>query len=165
LLHLIGGLETPDHGSVTTFRREQIGFVFQFHYLLPDLSAVENVALPLLIARHRSKAALDRATGLLKDLGLEDRADHPISHLSGGEQQRVALARALITEPALILADEPTGNLDPAISDEIGKALVGYSLRRLAIVLLATHSPVLAEMCDRSLVLEKRICEIGVINR
>ncbi|HEU5459892.1 MAG TPA: ATP-binding cassette domain-containing protein, partial [Pyrinomonadaceae bacterium] len=95
LLHLLGGLETADHGNVTlNGRRQQIGFVFQFHYLLSDLSAVENVALPLLIARQNSRQAHERALELLKEAGLESRADHPVSHLSGGEQQRVAVARA-----------------------------------------------------------------------
>jgi lipoprotein-releasing system ATP-binding protein len=152
LLQLIGGLERPDHGSLTAFRREQIGFVFQFHYLLPDLSAVENVALPLMIRRSRS--ATQQASGLLEQTGLADRLDHPVSHLSGGEQQRVAVARALITEPQLVLADEPTGNLDPSVGEEIGHALVNYSRTHSAIVIVATHSPSLAHLCDYSLVLE-----------
>jgi lipoprotein-releasing system ATP-binding protein len=154
LLHLVGGLEEPDHGSLTAFRRERIGFVFQFHYLLPDLSAVENVALPLVIARERRDTAYARAAQLLKHCGLEDRLDHPISHLSGGEQQRVAVARALVTEPDLVLADEPTGNLDPSIGDDIGKTLVSYAKSHSAIVVIATHSPTLAQLCDRAMVLE-----------
>lgn len=153
LLHLVGGLEEPDHGSLTAFRRESIGFVFQFHYLLPDLTALENVALPLLIKR-RHTTAFQRATELLAEAGLRDRLDHPISHLSGGEQQRVAVARALITEPELVLADEPTGNLDAAIGDEISRTLVSYATSRSAIVIIATHSPSLAQLCDRSMVLE-----------
>ena len=113
LLHLLGGLEAPDHGNITLDgHRKEIGFVFQFHYLLPDLSAVENVALPLLIARWKKKRAFDRAMELLLKTGLGERAEHPISHLSGGEQQRVAVARALVNRPKLVLADEPTGNLD-----------------------------------------------------
>jgi lipoprotein-releasing system ATP-binding protein len=152
LLHLIGGLETADHGSLTTFRREQIGFVFQFHYLLPDLSALENVALPLLI--RRSDVAYARARRLLAASGLADRLDHPVSHLSGGEQQRVAVARALITQPQLVLADEPTGNLDLSVGEEIGQTLVDYSRSQSAIVLIATHSPALSQLCDRVLVLE-----------
>ena len=149
LLHLLGGLETADHGTITLNgtdgRRRQIGFVFQFHYLLSDLSAVENVALPLLIARHNSRQAHERALGLLKEAGLEARADHPVSHLSGGEQQRVAVARALVTEPKLLLADEPTGNLDAAISEEIARTLVTYAHKHSAILIIATHSATLAE--------------------
>jgi lipoprotein-releasing system ATP-binding protein len=158
LLHLLGGLETPDHGTITLHgtngRCREIGFVFQFHYLLSDLSAVENVALPLLIARHKSGPALKRALMLLKEAGLEERADHPVLHLSGGEQQRVAVARALITEPKLLLADEPTGNLDATISEQIGQTLVEYARKHSAITIIATHSASLARMCDRSLVLE-----------
>jgi lipoprotein-releasing system ATP-binding protein len=155
LLHLLGGLEAPDHGTISVNeQRKSIGFVFQFHYLLPDLSAVENVALPLLIARWSRKRAFDRALELLRETGLADRADHPISHLSGGEQQRVAVARALITEPKLLLADEPTGNLDDAISDQIGRTLIEYAHKNSAITIIATHSPHLAGLCDRSLVLE-----------
>ena len=151
LLHLIGGLEEPDHGSLTAFRREQIGFVFQFHYLLADLTARENVALPLMIKR--SKDAFNRATRLLEEDGLGDRLDHKVSHLSGGENQRVALARALITEPELILADEPTGNLDLSISEQIGRSLLKYVREHARMALIATHSPSLAQLCDYSLVL------------
>jgi lipoprotein-releasing system ATP-binding protein len=151
LLHLIGGLEEADHGTLTAFRREQIGFVFQFHYLLPDLTARENVALPLLIKR--SKKAFDQATRLLEQHGLGDRLDHVVSHLSGGEQQRVAVARALMTEPELILADEPTGNLDLSISEQIGRSLVDYVRVHSRMALIATHSPSLAQLCDYSLVL------------
>ena len=152
LLHLLGGLETADHGTIEF--NDAIGFVFQFHYLLPDLSALENVALPLLIARWKKERAYDRARTLLQDSGLEDRTDHPVSHLSGGEQQRVAVARALITQPKLLLADEPTGNLDAAIGEEIGQALVSYAHKHSAITIIATHSSGLARMCDRVLVLE-----------
>ncbi len=152
LLHLIGGLEEADHGTLTAFRREQIGFVFQFHYLLPDLTARENVALPLMIKR--STDAFNRAARLLEQNGLGDRLDHAVSHLSGGEQQRVALARALITEPELILADEPTGNLDLSISEQIGRSLLAYVRKHSRMALIATHSPSLAQLCDYSLVLE-----------
>jgi ABC-type lipoprotein export system ATPase subunit len=152
LLQLVGGLEEADHGSLTAFRRERIGFVFQFHYLLPDLTAVENVTLPLRIRRYKN--AFERAKELLAQTGLENRLDHPISHLSGGEQQRVAVARALITEPQLVLADEPTGNLDPSIGDEIGRTLVSYAKSHAAMVVIATHSPTLAQLCDRLMVLE-----------
>jgi lipoprotein-releasing system ATP-binding protein len=156
LLHLLGKLETPDHGAIT-FNGEsdgEIGFVFQFHYLLPDLSALENVALPLLIARSKKELAYERARTFLHDSGLADRTDHPVSHLSGGEQQRVAVARALITQPKLLLADEPTGNLDAAIGQEIGQTLVAYAHNHSATTIIATHSTGLAGMCDRLLVLE-----------
>ena len=158
LLHLLGGLETSDHGSVTLAEsnghRQEIGFVFQFHYLLPDLSALENVALPLLIARWKRDRAYERAQNFLEETGLGDRAQHPISHLSGGEQQRVAVARALVTGPKLLLADEPTGNLDAAISDQIGQTLVDYARKNSAIAVITTHNATLANLCDRSLILE-----------
>lgn len=158
LLHLLGGLEPADHGTITLAEsngnRRQIGFVFQFHYLLPDLSALENVALPLRIARYNNNRAIEVAKSFLKELGLETRADYPVTHLSGGEQQRVAVARALVTQPRLLLADEPTGNLDDAIGMELGHALVTYARKHSAVTLIATHSTTLAQMCDRSLVLE-----------
>ena len=162
LLHLLGGLETPDHGTITfsSFNgRNQIGFVFQFHYLLPDLSAIENVALPLLIARWKRERAFARAAVLLNESSLENRMEHPVTHLSGGEQQRVAVARALVSEPKLVLADEPTGNLDEAISEDIGRSLVSYARKHSAVTLIATHSASLARMCDRSLVLEDGRCK------
>lgn len=158
LLHLLGGLEASDHGTITftesNGHRPLIGFVFQFHYLLPDLSAAENVALPLLIARYKQTRALQVARDFLKEVGLDSRADHPVTHLSGGEQQRVAVARALVTRPKLLLADEPTGNLDDAISRELGQALIEYARNHSAVTLIATHSTTLTRMCDRSLVLE-----------
>ena len=155
LLHLLGGLETPDHGTIEfDHGNPQIGFVFQFHYLLPDLSALENVALPLLIARWKRERAYERARALLQEAGLGDRTEHPVSHLSGGEQQRVAVTRALITEPKLLLADEPTGNLDAAIGEAIGETLIAYARRNSAVTIIATHSASLARMCDRSLVLD-----------
>jgi len=155
LLHLLGSLEMPDHGNVTLDNhKKEIGFVFQFHYLLPDLSAIENVALPLMIARWKKKRAFERAMLWLDTTGLGDRAEHPISHLSGGEQQRVAVARALVTEPTLLLADEPTGNLDEAISEQIGQTLIDYARKHSAITIIATHSASLATRCDRSLMLE-----------
>jgi len=158
LLHLLGGLDAADHGTISLngdgSSRQRIGFVFQFHYLLPDLSAVENVALPLLIARWKRNRAFERAINFLEETGLGDRLEHPISHLSGGEQQRVAVARALVSEPKLLLADEPTGNLDEGTSEQIGHALVEYAHKHSAITIVATHSASLARLCDRVLVLE-----------
>ena len=169
LLHLLGGLDQVDHGSITlgntelgalrgkagsTFRRGKISFVFQFHYLMNDLTATENVALPLLIMRHSFVEAHKRASALLTELGLGERLDSPISHLSGGEQQRVALARALINKPTLVLADEPTGNLDDAIGDEIGKTLINRLRDHRSIGVIATHNVNLARLCDRVMRLE-----------
>lgn len=169
LLQLLGGLDTPDHGSVimsgqdiasmspdaaAEYRQSRVGFVFQFHYLLNDLSAIENVTLPLLISRVSVGEAHARASRLLADVGLADRFDHPVSHLSGGEQQRVALARALVPSPQLLLADEPTGNLDASTGDEIGKIIVNYVHSTQGNAIIATHNEALAESCDRVFLLE-----------
>jgi len=169
LLHLLGGLDELDHdtirigqceiGSLSAtqsayLRQSDIAFVFQFHYLLGDLTALENVAMPLLIRRLNRREALERAEVVLADIGLEDRADHPVTHLSGGEQQRVAVARALVTEPQLILADEPTGNLDAAISEDIARTLVNYTRSHSRMAVVATHNSDLAHRCDRMLNLE-----------
>lgn len=170
LLHLIGGLEEPDHGGIvlglfeidsaspatlTRFRRNHMGLVFQFHHLLSDLNAAENVALPLIIARMGRREAMTQAIMALKRLQLGSRVSHPTGHLSGGEQQRVALCRALVTRPSLVLADEPTGNLDASFAEEIGETLVEYACNRGAIVLVATHNDRLAQLCDRILVLKE----------
>lgn len=168
LLNLIGGLEPPDHGSVLAgefaiesaspsalahFRNQQVGFVFQFHHLLPDLTAVENVSLPLLIQRMRVREASRRAMEALAEVGLERQTTHLVGNLSGGEQQRVALSRALIHRPSIVLADEPTGNLDATIADEIARSLVAYAKKLPGIVILATHSHDVATLCDRVLTL------------
>jgi lipoprotein-releasing system ATP-binding protein len=168
LLHLLGGLEAADEGRIALgdvditeqapaalaqFRNEAIGFVFQFHHLLPDLSAAENVAMPLLISRVSKHQSLAPALQILETLGLRDRADHPVRHLSGGEQQRVAVARALVKQPRLVLADEPTGNLDNATGDEIAEILLAYCRSRRAMVVIATHNERLAARCDRPLAL------------
>ena len=170
LLHLLGGLDAPDHGSISfdgaelgrlqgdalaAFRQRSIGFIFQFHYLLTDLSATENVALPLLISRKSFSDAKRLARERLSEVGLEDRAEFPTSHLSGGEQQRVALARALVSSPPILLADEPTGNLDASIGDEIGKTLVNYVRSRNGIAIIATHNDSLASLCDRVMLLDE----------
>jgi ABC-type lipoprotein export system ATPase subunit len=169
LLHLLGGLDSPDHGvislagsdigrlsprSLAAYRQNRIAYVFQSHNLLLDLSAIENVALPLWIARHSKAAAVDKARELLQELGLAGRVDFPVAQLSGGEQQRVAIARALIGNPKLLLADEPTGNLDASMSEEISKLVVAQTRLRGAITLIATHSEQLASGCDRVMRLE-----------
>lgn len=169
LLHLLGGLDEADHGlidlggtdlsrlsnrSLESFRQNQVGFVFQFHYLLQDLSAVENVMLPLMISRRRRFEADKQARELLSEFGLGDRLESRVGQLSGGEQQRVAVARALITGPRLLLADEPTGNLDSSIGAEIADLLVDYAHRSSSIVIVATHNEDLIRVCDRSLVLK-----------
>jgi lipoprotein-releasing system ATP-binding protein len=169
LLHLVGGLEEPDHGQIVLgplkveraseatlarFRRKHIGLVFQFHHLLADLTAAENVALPLMIARTGRQEAMAQAVQSLEKLALGNRIAHTVGHLSGGEQQRVAVCRALITQPSLVLADEPTGNLDGSFAEEIGEILIAYARDRGAIVLLATHTERLAQLCDRILILK-----------
>jgi lipoprotein-releasing system ATP-binding protein len=169
LLHTLGGLEAADTGLIrlddfeitrarafelARYRNEEVGFVFQFHHLLQDLTAMENVALPLFISRAAWRDCSRRALEALERVGLIERAAHPVSHLSGGEQQRVALARALINRPRLVLADEPTGNLDAQTGDEIGQLLSAYCREHLSIVVIATHNARLSDMCDRTLVLE-----------
>jgi len=169
LLHLLGGLEAADDGIIklgdfnvtrtqggrlAPYRNQEIGFVFQFHHLLPDLTAAENVALPLLISRARWRESEAGAVEALETVGLSERAAYPVGHLSGGERQRVALARALIKSPRLVLADEPTGNLDEAAGDEIGALLGSYCHTNRAIVVIATHNARLANICDRTLLLE-----------
>jgi lipoprotein-releasing system ATP-binding protein len=170
LLHLLGGLEAPDHGQIAlgpfaidslrladlpSFRNKHVGLIFQFHHLLPDLSAAENVAMPLIIARRRRDEAMAQAVQSLDKVGLGARIAHPVGHLSGGEQQRVAVCRALIAQPSLVLADEPTGNLDASFVQDIGKTLVSYASNSGAIVIVATHNEELAQLCDRILVLNE----------
>ncbi|HEY9403724.1 MAG TPA: ABC transporter ATP-binding protein [Pyrinomonadaceae bacterium] len=169
LLHLLGGLDTADSGSarlgeieltgthgaeLARVRNECVGFVFQFHHLLPDLSALENVALPLLVARRKPLEAHAAASAMLTAVGLSERASHRPGELSGGEQQRAAIARALVHEPRLVLADEPTGNLDARTGREIAALLASLARTRGAAVVVATHNEQLADACDRSLVLE-----------
>lgn len=163
LLHLLGGLDQADSGSVLfsekgrqnheslSSRKQSIGFVFQFHHLLFDLTAAENIALPLLIARISRRDAMKRANEFLEEMGLAQFGANPISHLSGGEQQRVAVARALVNRPRLVLADEPTGNLDSATGDEIGGMLASYCRSHAAAIVVATHNERLARTCDRVL--------------
>ncbi|GMU61727.1 MAG: lipoprotein-releasing system ATP-binding protein LolD [Myxococcaceae bacterium] len=165
-LHVLGTLDAPAAGRMSfegrsvfdmndaemaEFRNRTIGFVFQSHYLLPEFTAVENVAMPALIMRKDRKEAVKRARGLLERVGLSHRAEHKPGELSGGESQRVALARALILEPALLLADEPTGNLDPATGEGIHTLLreVNRELGLTAIVV--THNEALARSLPRRL--------------
>ena len=176
LLHLIGGLEAADAGrarlgrfaitgagraELARWRGREVGFVFQAHHLLADLSALENVALPLMVARAGMREAVSRAREMLARVGLEERASHASGELSGGEQQRVAVARALVTRPRLVLADEPTGNLDARNAEEVGALLLSLCRELRACVLLATHSERLARLCDRRLLLrEGRLEEV-----
>ena len=177
LLHVFGGLEAADEGSVrlggfdvtratppelVRWRGGAVGFVFQFHHLLADLSAEENVALPLLVARVRRREALERARELLEGVGLAQRLTHAAGELSGGEQQRVAVARALVARPRLVLADEPTGNLDARTGAEVGALLLSLCREARACVLVATHNESLAGLCDRRLVLREGRLEEGV---
>ena len=169
LLHICGGLDEADSGSVRVgevdllhagaaqlarVRNREIGFVFQFHHLLPDLSALENVALPLLVAREPARTVHTAAAELLAAVGLQARAAHRTGELSGGELQRVAIARALVTRPALVLADEPTGNLDAQTGAEIATLLARLGRERGAAVVIATHNEQLARACDRVLLLQ-----------
>ena len=166
LLHLLGGLDRPSSGTVrlagelvhqlpedelATLRNEQIGFVFQFHHLLREFTVLENVMMPLLIARKSRQAARERARALLADVKLEARLDHVPAQLSGGEQQRVAVARALVNEPVALLADEPSGNLDPQTSDMLHELLFAVAERHGTAMVLVTHSMRLASRCRRVL--------------
>lgn len=171
LLHLLGGLDRPDGGAIhvegrdlTTmsnddlakFRNRNVGFVFQFHHLLPEFNAVENVAMPGWIGRIPTDEALRRAAALLAELGLDERVRHFPNQLSGGEQQRVAIARALLTEPLLFLADEPTGNLDLATSEKVFDLMRECHLKRGLTSIIVTHNPELASRCDRIFEMKRR---------
>ncbi len=168
LLHILGGLMHPDAGRAelagediyalgerarARLRSRRVGFVFQMHHLLPEWSAVENVMLPALIAGRRETAARARAMELLDSLGVAGRASHKPGELSGGEQQRVAVARALVNEPDVVLADEPSGNLDRDASEALHQVLERLSRERQQAFLVATHSPSLARRAQRTLVL------------
>jgi lipoprotein-releasing system ATP-binding protein len=169
LLHVLGGLDTIDSGEVVVgehqiasmtdearvaFRNRHIGFVFQFHHLLPEFSAVENAMMPLRIARVSAAAARPKAEQLLNRVGLGDRLDHRPGMLSGGEQQRVAVSRALVMQPSLLLADEPTGDLDEATADALHQLLRDMHREFGLTAIIATHNPRLAAQCDRTLRLE-----------
>ena len=172
LLQLVGGLECLDEGTIcigdtnlsridaesrVIFRNKQVGFVFQFHHLLPEFTALENVAMPLRIARLSASEVKQRAEALLREVGLGNRTVHRPSMLSGGEQQRVAVARALVTRPSLLLADEPTGDLDEQTGGEL-QALIRRMHRDHQLTsLIATHNLRLANSCDRILRLEEGV--------
>jgi ABC-type lipoprotein export system ATPase subunit len=171
LLSLLGALDSPDSGEIwldeiavhrlrgpaaADFRRQQVGFVFQLYYLLPNLTALENVMAPLLPYRRKLDFDLKQsAQELLERVGLGDRLGHPPARLSGGEQQRVAIARALINRPQLVLADEPTGNLDPATALEVLEVLHDVQRSGRHTLLLVTHDPELAALADRRMSLEQ----------
>ena len=169
LLHMAGLLDTPSAGQViaagqdaitmkegerTLMRSRDIGFIYQFHHLLPEFTAQENVAMARVIAGEKPAEAGRKASILLKSLGLGQRLDHRPAELSGGEQQRVAIARALVNEPTLILADEPTGNLDPGTSAEVFELLMDQVRQRHIGALVATHNHDLAAKMDRTLELK-----------
>jgi lipoprotein-releasing system ATP-binding protein len=169
MLHLLGGLDRPDSGTIdiggeritemsdsarVAFRNAHVGFVFQFHHLLPEFSAVENVEMPMRIAGAANGLTAERARELLDRVGLADRADQWPGTLSGGEQQRVAVARALVMRPRLLLADEPTGDLDETTAEALHDLLRRMHLDHGLTSIIATHNPRLAAACDRVLRLE-----------
>ena len=169
LLHVLGGLDAIDSGQVqvgdheiatmsdearVAFRNRHIGFVFQFHHLLPEFTAIENAMMPLRISRVSASEARPRAESLLQRVGLGDRLDHRPGMLSGGEQQRVAVSRALVMQPSLLLADEPTGDLDEATADALHQLLRDMHAEFGLTAIIATHNPRLAASCDRVLRLE-----------
>ena len=169
LLQILGTLSTPDAGTLTVdgtdvlhlgsrelsaFRNRRIGFVFQAHHLLPEFDALENVTIPALIGGIPVREAREKARRLLGEVGLSERLTHKPSELSGGEQQRVAIARALVNNPAILFADEPSGNLDSKTKEEIHRLFFDLRDRLGQTVVIVTHDPSLAELCDRTLVMK-----------
>jgi lipoprotein-releasing system ATP-binding protein len=178
LLHLLGALDSPDSGSIRIedtdisdlgaaeiagFRNRMIGFVFQFQELLADFTALENVALPGRIARWTQAEVEDRARSLLTDVGLQHRLDFYPSQLSGGERQRVALCRALMLRPPLLLADEPTGNLDPTSGERVFDLMLDMQKSHETTALVVTHNPELAKRCGKLFVLEDGVLRPEVV--
>ncbi len=170
LLHILGALDTPSSGEVffagtalhalsaraaAEFRNRQVGYVWQFHYLLPEFTAIENIAMPLLARGESKKNALASATRWLQEVGLSERATHRAGELSGGEQQRVSLARALVTGPRLLLADEPTGDLDAKTADGVFRLIERLHASHQLTSILVTHNQELARRCDRIWRLER----------
>jgi lipoprotein-releasing system ATP-binding protein len=164
LLHILGAIDQPSSGSVrfrgedvfakpsdelARFRNTSLGFVFQFHHLLPEFSALENVMMPGLLRGEASARMRERAASMLGEVGLAERLHHPIGKLSGGERQRVAVARALVLDPPLVLADEPTGNLDPATGDRVGDLLLRMNETRGTALVVVTHNESLARRLGR----------------
>lgn len=180
LLHLLGGLDQPTSGEIlfksqqlnrlseqqkAQLRNQQIGFVYQFHHLLPDFTALENVAMPLLIGGVRPNEAKQRAMAMLESVNLVKRANHRPSELSGGERQRVAIGRALINNPALVMADEPTGNLDKSTADAIFDLLIKLNREHGTAFLVVTHDLALANKLDKQLIMsDGRLTESTAAN-
>lgn len=169
LLHTAGLLEKPEGGNVflegedcmalndkgrTRLRREKLGFVYQFHHLLPEFNARDNVAMPLMVGGMPRRKAREKADALLSEMGLSERLKHQPGQMSGGEQQRVAIARALVNDPRLVIADEPTGNLDPATTERVFESLIRMARNEGAAVLVATHNMALTQHMDRVLTLK-----------
>ncbi|MCX8602274.1 MULTISPECIES: lipoprotein-releasing ABC transporter ATP-binding protein LolD [unclassified Gilliamella] len=180
LLHLLGGLDQPTSGEIlfksqqlnrlseqekAQLRNQQIGFVYQFHHLLPDFTALENVAMPLLIGGVKPNEAKQRAMAMLDSVNLVKRANHRPSELSGGERQRVAIGRALINNPALVMADEPTGNLDKSTADAIFDLLIKLNREHGTAFLVVTHDLALANKLDKQLIMsDGRLTESSAAN-
>ncbi len=177
LLHILGTLEQPTSGSLAfegedvfgrssgelaRLRNRFLGFVFQFHHLLPEFSAIENVMMPGLLQERSRGEMYERAGEILREVGLSHRLDHPVGKLSGGERQRVAVARALVLEPPLVLADEPTGNLDPATGADVAGLLLEMNRTRGTTLVVVTHSARMAEELGRTLVLVEGRLQEGV---